>query len=94
MEYKNNQIKIKDSLQHEETWVESAQFIKYFELPYINTVHSSQGITINEDYIIAEVNHYFVNWKWIYVAITRSTSLDNIKILTCENQLNKNYVEQ
>jgi len=52
--------------------------MKKFTLPYCYTCHSAQGVTIENKYVIFDYDNYYVNLKWLYVAITRCTNLNNV----------------
>jgi len=49
-----------------------------FTLPYCITNHSVQGMTIDEKYCIFDPHGCHVNLKWLYVAISRCTNLDDV----------------
>ena len=46
---------------------------------YCRTGHSLQGTTINDDITIFDYNLPFITRKWLWVSITRSRSLKQIK---------------
>lgn len=62
--------------------------MQYFSYPYAFTGHSLQGDTIDKRIVIFDSDFHHVTRKWIYVALTRSSDLDNVfvfegkKILT------------
>lgn len=62
---------------------------KYFALPYCYTCHSCQGVTIENKYTIFDYNSPFVNLRWIYVAITRCTDINNVYFYTGDIDLKK-----
>jgi len=62
-----------------------------FCLPYCNTCHSMQGDDIEGKYIIFDYDNHYVNLKWLYVAITRATDLNNVYFYT--GNLNKKEQE-
>lgn len=59
---------------------------KNFRLPYARTCHSYQGLSENEPITIFNIptnvfdNNIIVDKYWIYTAITRTTSLNNVYI--------------
>jgi len=53
---------------------------KHFRLSYARTCHSYQGMSEDEPICIFDVEHFMVDIDWIYTAITRSTSIENIYI--------------
>lgn len=55
--------------------------VKNFSLPYVNTVHSSQGSDIPQKYVIADWKRDDITINWLYTAITRTTSLDDVYFL-------------
>jgi len=65
---------------------------KHFSLPYCSTVHSSQGNSIDEPYIIADTTSNHVDKNWLISAITRCTKVENIFILT--TSLKQAYIER
>ena len=52
---------------------------KHFIFNYCRTGHSLQGTTINDDITIFDFNLPFITRKWLWVSITRSRSLKQIK---------------
>jgi len=53
---------------------------EHFKLSYARTCNSYQGMSENEPITIFDIDHFYVDNLWIYTAITRATSLDNISI--------------
>jgi len=53
---------------------------KIFDLAYCNTCHSVQGCSISEKVTIFDCNTVYVDRYWVYTALTRCRSLDNITI--------------
>ena len=51
-----------------------------FKLPYVETCDSVQGLSIDEKYIIYDFGSPFMSKEHAYVALTRTTNLDNIAI--------------
>ena len=49
-------------------------------LPHCKTCHSTQGFTITKPYTIFDTNIAYVDRRWIYTAVSRATSLNNITI--------------
>ncbi len=59
--------------------------IKNMSLSYYNTIHSSQGSKISEQYVIADYDHPIIDNIWFNVAITRGKNFimySFIKIIT------------
>ena len=70
------------------------QLESYFKLPYARTCHSQQGLLIDEKITIFDLNHFMVNTKWIYTAVTRTTDLKNIQFyMGSKYSLNSNGFE-
>ena len=65
-----------------------------FTLNYVYTCHSAQGITIDDKYLICDYKFEYVNLKWLYTAITRSTDLNNIYFYTEFIQTDKIKIKQ
>lgn len=62
--------------------VPADKIIAYFTLPYVNTVHSTQGDDLPTPYVIADwMCKGFVTKQWLYSAITRCVKLDDIYFL-------------
>ena len=55
------------------------EFQKYFRCAYCTTVHSSQGLSIDEKYTLHEWNKYNVHLK--YVALSRAMAHELINIM-------------
>lgn len=86
----NKAFTLQDVLYKTEYEVTVDAIVKNFSLPYVNTVHSSQGSDIPQKYVIADwFLDGMVTANWIYTAITRARNLDDIYFLcadtTCEN---------
>jgi ATP-dependent exoDNAse (exonuclease V) alpha subunit len=58
--------------------VEDNAFSRMFRVAYCSTCHSSQGMTINEPYMIHEFERYSQNMT--YVALSRATEKSLINI--------------
>lgn len=57
-----------------------------FKLPYANTNHSVQGLTIEEEYTIFDSNTPYVNRNWVWVALTRTDKISNVTIFKHSEQ--------
>ena len=75
------EMKIKDVLTREEHLVSYALIMTCFSLPYCGTVHSCQGDSILEAYLIADFGSFGVNKNWLYTAISRAIRYGNIYFL-------------
>lgn len=53
----------------------------YFKLPYVETCDSIQGLSIDDKYIIYDLWSPFMTRQHAWVALTRSTNLNNIYIM-------------
>ena len=51
---------------------------KFFIYDSCQTCHSMQGSTTEEKIMIFDWKHPLMNRKWLWVAITRTTNLDNV----------------
>ena len=68
---------------------------KHFAYNYCRTGHSLQGVTINDEMTIFDYKLPFVNRKWLWVAISRATSLDKVKFFHGEcDTFNEQLVER
>jgi ATP-dependent exoDNAse (exonuclease V) alpha subunit len=47
-------------------------------LNYTQTNHSMQGMTINDCVTIFDAHFFFVTPEWLYTAVTRADSLNNV----------------
>ena len=45
---------------------------------YCSTCHSTQGETLEDNITIYDWKFYFTSREWLWVAVTRTTSLDNV----------------
>lgn len=64
--------------------------MKHFSLPYANTCHSVQGLSIDGKITIFDVNTPYVDKYYIWTAITRARDLNNITIfLHSEEEVKK-----
>lgn len=53
----------------------------HFALPYCNTVHSAQGDSIEEPFVILDWSTFAVTKNWLYTAISRASCFDHIYFL-------------
>jgi hypothetical protein len=69
-----------------------------FKLPYANTNHSVQGLTIEEDFTIFDMNTPYINRNWIWTALTRTDDLKKITVFEHDaatiNRLTASKMEQ
>jgi len=64
------------------------KMLEHFKLPYANTCHSVQGLSINGPLTIFDVNTPYVDRFYIWTAITRSTDLSQVTIFQhSENEI-------
>ena len=79
----NNGATIKIEVSSQTHTLEVNEYLQYFEPAYAITCHKSQGQTFNEPYVIHEWNEVPNDCKkaWRYVAISRTTKKDFVKIL-------------
>jgi hypothetical protein len=70
----------------------------HFKLPYANTNHSVQGLTIEEDFTIFDMNTPYINRNWIWTALTRTDDLKKITVFEHDeatiNRLTASKMEQ
>lgn len=77
---RKNDIDILEEFEDKTFTIDHHTLEKHFKLPYCRTGHSIQGITINEPITIFECDSPYVNRKWVWTAITRTTDLNDITI--------------
>jgi len=54
--------------------------LNHFSLPYANTCHSVQGLSIDKPMTIFDVNTPYVDRYFVWTALTRATDFNNITI--------------
>ncbi|HRP37434.1 MAG TPA: hypothetical protein PLS50_06530, partial [Candidatus Dojkabacteria bacterium] len=54
--------------------------LSHFQLPYSNTCHSVQGLSIDGPITIFDVNSAYVDRYYVWTALTRATNLNNVTI--------------
>ena len=74
----DHSITILDESSDDEFNILKKKVDKYFIYNYCRTCHSMQGSTITKPITIFDWNHYFVDRKWIYTAITRAENFKNV----------------
>ena len=74
----NKQFTIIEPVENTYMTFENSFLNKYFKLSYCNTVHSVQGLSIDNKITIFDCNTCYVDRHFIWTAITRSTDLNNI----------------
>ena len=63
---------------------------KQFKLPYCNTVHSVQGLSVYEEICIFDCNTPHVDHNFIWIAITRAGDLKNVIYFHhCKDQIKR-----
>ena len=73
-------IDLKDICEDDEIITIPLKFVNNFSLPYCNTCHAVQGLSIKEPITIFDTNTAYVNREWIYTALTRATDFNNVTI--------------
>jgi len=78
-------VRIADDVAHidnlEEVFpVKLSELDMYFELPYARTCHSMQGLSVEGEITIFEIDHPYASIEWLYTAITRTTDLSKVSI--------------
>lgn len=71
---------IEDEFDEIKVKINKVHFFKYFKMDYALTVHSAQGLTIENEYTIFDCNTPYVSRRWIWTAITRTDDLNKITI--------------
>ena len=56
------------------------EMLNKFKLPYANTNHSVQGLTIDKNFTIFDLNTPYINRNWIWTSITRTDDLSKITV--------------
>ena len=81
-DFDDDNIYIQDESNHDDDEIQLTykEFEDYIKAGYAMTAHCSQGCTITEEYAIYDWEAYHSTVNWRYVAISRSTSKDNIYI--------------
>jgi len=100
--YKNfninkNRFELEDVLDGFRIDVPIHSIIKNFSLPYCNTVHSIQGASVNNKFVIVDWKESYVDPKWFYTAISRAMDFDGIKEMnkvTVAKAMIQGYKEQ
>jgi len=82
-----NNISILDEAINEEYNFKRDIIDKHFIYGYARTVYSVQGKSIKDKVIIHQTNHGHATKKWLYVALSRATDLNNIYIYKGNNEL-------
>jgi hypothetical protein len=65
--------------------VNGANMDKWFRLPYARTCNSYQGMTEEQKITIFGIGSWFVDSEWVYTAITRTTSIENLHVYVGES---------
>jgi len=61
-------------------YIKTSDLHKVFRLPYCNTVHSFQGVTVNNPVTIFDLAFHRVSREWLWVATTRCTNPDDLYV--------------
>ena len=62
-----------------------------FIFDYCATCHSSQGASINGKICIFDYKDTFVNWRWLWTAITRATQIEHVYFYRYNNDKDDNF---
>ena len=54
--------------------------LKHFSLPYCNTCHSNQGVTIEDKFTIFDCNTAYTDRNYVWTALTRASDFNNVTI--------------
>jgi len=91
---KKKNIHIEDPFNKEVFKIDKNQ-LKFFTLNYAQTCHSLQGITVDDNITIFDSTFYFANREWLWTAVTRCKSLQNIRVFIDNNmKQNKKIIKQ
>ena len=60
------------------TKISDPEIMSYFRITKARTVHGAQGQTISKPILIHDIWSKHVDWRWLYVCITRTTNLENV----------------
>jgi hypothetical protein len=80
VQHKTKIIKIKEEGSDRKLDIPFDDFQKMFYPAYCITIHKSQGCTFDHPYTIHEWDHQLFDERLKYVALSRSTSVSNIKV--------------
>ena len=83
---KNKKIHLIDLLDKNNILIIDFKMLTKFTLPYSGTCHSVQGLTVDKEITIFDVNSFGATREWFYTAITRATYFDNIQIFIQKKQ--------
>ena len=67
-------------------YVLDINMLNHFKYPYCSTVHSVQGLTIENEYTLFDCDSAYVNRNWIYTALTRTDDMNKITIFKCSDK--------
>ena len=67
------------------------KMLSHFSLPYCMTVHSVQGLSINEPITIFDSNTPYVDRHFVWTALTRATNLNNVTIFMHSHEKNSRF---
>jgi hypothetical protein len=81
----DKQFKVRDPVS-KESMVLDHKMMALFSLPYCNTAHSVQGLTITNELTLFDVNSPYVDREFVYVSITRATDMKNVNIFVHPDQ--------
>ena len=73
-------ITVCDAYDEDERMTFNLNILRHFQLPYCNTCHSVQGLTVEDAFTIFDCNTPYVDRNFIWTAITRATDFKNITI--------------
>jgi len=76
----DKQVELREMFENVDITIPLNVFAKHFKLPYCRTGHSVQGKTIREPITIFECDSPYVSRRWVWTAITRCTSFDDVTI--------------
>ena len=83
----DHSITIQDESNGDEFNLLKTKIEKHFIYNYCRTCHSMQGSSIDENITIFDWNHFFVDRKWIYTAITRATDFKHVVFIKLKRMI-------
>jgi len=73
-------FKIREDGEEREMSISFDEFQKLFYVAWCITIHKSQGSTFNHEYTVHEMEHPRFDNRLKYVALSRSTNIEHIKV--------------
>ena len=90
----DNKVTINEPVSNTDFTFDLSVLDKHFRYSFCNTVHSVQGLTIEDEYTIFDADCFaYASRQWIWTALTRTDDISKISIFKNSEQKNEQMIK-